>query len=147
MALISSSRFGRRRPAGPSGIETRGCTTHDGLVKTLAGDLERRGWKVATDSLVGTVRPDLIATDPGGELYVFEVKGTAAHLGAVAQVEAYRDSLFQERGAPAHGVLVVEAGAPTQLDAVAQAADVQLLRVDSGAAGMSLSLDRLASSV
>ena len=53
-----------------------------------------RAWEVVDEPHIGTLYPDLIATDPDGRLYVFEVKTerAQAHLGAVAQVETYRDN-------------------------------------------------------
>src|ERR1700730_9774061 len=74
--------------------------THDKVVQALEDGLRGQRWQVEEEPLIGTVRPDLVATDPNGVSYVFEVKAEAAeaHLGAVAQVEAYRDSFRQQLG-------------------------------------------------
>lgn len=107
-----------------------GQGTHDEAVQALEDALRSQRWQVEEEPLIGTVRPDLVATDPNGTSYVFEVKAEAAeaHLGAVAQVEAYRDSLRQQLGREARGVLVLVADAPKELDDVARAAGVTVWR-------------------
>lgn len=129
MALIS-------RPIA----ETR--TAHDRLVAEVQNLLERRQWTVSREPhLAGNLRPDIVARDPDGNRYVIEVKaGTGqAHLGAVAQVESYRNSLETQLG-QTKGVLVLAGGAPEQLTAVAERAGVELIDASSGDEGMSGSL-------
>jgi RecB family endonuclease NucS len=114
--------------------------THDRLLVSLTRDLEESGWAVEAEPMVGTVQPDVVATTPDGGVYVFEVKSTGAHLGAVAQVEAYRDSLSALRGTEARGVLVVQQDAPAQLDEVAQRANVEVLRVGPDPQSLAVSI-------
>jgi RecB family endonuclease NucS len=109
-----------------------GLATHDQVVDTAATYLSARQWKVEREPQLGAMRPDMIATDPGGATYVIEVKTgkNQAMLGAVAQVEAYRDRL-KDRGVDATGVLVLAADAPSGVEDLARSASVEIVRTPS----------------
>jgi RecB family endonuclease NucS len=96
--------------------------------------LESDGWSVAPEPRLAGLRPDIVARDPHGNNYVIEIKAGAgrAHLGGVAQVEMYRDSLKSQLG-DATGVLILGGDAPEQLAAVAERAGVKL--IDASANG------------
>jgi RecB family endonuclease NucS len=110
-----------------------GFATHEQVVDVAANVLRNSRWQVEQEPVVGTMRPDIIARDPDGKTYVFEVKAGKqnAFLGAVAQVEGYRDRLA-EGGKTAQGVLVLAGDAPSELDDVARSAGVALVRATSG---------------
>ncbi len=100
---------------------------HDQMVAAVIEALKGKLWKVVEEP--NAIGPDIIATDPDGAPYVFEIKtgSTAAHLGAVAQVEAYRNSLSDRWGARPKGVLIFSSEAPEQLNEVARLAEVELV--------------------
>jgi hypothetical protein len=106
---------------------------HDDVVAEVAKALRDSGWRLEKVVAVPTAQPDLLAWDPRGTPYVVEVKAGRGqgHLGAVAQVEAYRDALENELGRPVNAVLLLATDAPVQLDEVARNAHVLLLRADS----------------
>jgi RecB family endonuclease NucS len=106
-----------------------GQEAHDQVVQAVEDTLRTWKWEVVKWPLVGPLHPDIIARDPHGALYVFEVKTGSgqAHLGAVAQVEAYRNSVGAQLGKPAKGVLVLSGEAPEQLNDVARRAGVELV--------------------
>jgi RecB family endonuclease NucS len=109
---------------------------HDALVATVERHLRDRDWTVEREPrIAGNLRPDIVARSPKGEPYVFEIKaGSAqAHLGAVAQVENYRNSLAAALGREITGVLVLSGGAPVQLNAVAERAGVEVVQASSDA--------------
>jgi RecB family endonuclease NucS len=110
-----------------------GLATHEQVVDAAAKVLRDSSWQVDREPVVGTMRPDIIARDPDGKTYVFEIKAGKqnAFLGAVAQVEGYRDRLA-EGGQAARGVLVLAGDAPSELDDVARSAGVALVRATSG---------------
>jgi hypothetical protein len=113
-------------------------SAHDQLVEQVAGLLKSQRWSVEEQPiLAGNRRPDIIAESPEGTAYVFEVKtgSSEAHLGAVAQVESYRNSLSAERGLDANGVLIMLGDVPPQLSAVAKNADVELVEAHDMATG------------
>jgi predicted RecB family endonuclease len=123
---------------------------HDQLVATVAATLRAQNWSVEEEpQLAGNLQPDIIAKNPTGKPFVFEVKAdpSEAHLGAVAQVEAYRNSLAAEQGdEQAAGVLVVATNAPVELETVAEHAGVELMHseTDSAEALQELLTTRLA---
>jgi RecB family endonuclease NucS len=110
-----------------------GLATHEQVVDAAAKTLRGSDWVVEQEPVVGTMRPDIIAHDPEGTTYVIELKTGKqnAYLGAVAQVEGYRDRLA-EQGLIARGVLVLAGDAPSELDDVAKSAGVELVRATSG---------------
>ncbi len=110
-----------------------GFATHAQVVDAAANVLRSSSWQVQQEPVIGTMRPDIVARDPDGKTFVFEVKAGKqdAFLGAVAQVEGYRDRLA-EGGNDAQGVLVLAGDAPSELDAVARSAGVALVRAASG---------------
>jgi RecB family endonuclease NucS len=112
-------------------------TTHDQLMGAVAETLREGAWDVQLEPIVGTVRPDLVARGPSGQTYVIEVKqaDTAAWLGAVAQVEAYRNALAEECGDDAKGLLVMVGDTPEALGDVAARAGVVLVRPASTRVG------------
>ena len=105
-----------------------GVEFHDRLVATIVELLKEQNWTVEEEPRLGGLRPDIVARNPDGDSYVFELKTDPAQadLGAVAQVETYRNSLA-ERDDGAKGVLVVTADAPTELNVVAAHAGVELV--------------------
>lgn len=105
---------------------------HAALVHVLADRLQAKGWAVNEEPLISTVRPDLVATKKGEAPYVFEVKTGSAHLGAVAQVEAYRNALQAQSSERPEAVLVVADDAPSELDEAARSAGVELWRITAG---------------
>jgi|HubBroStandDraft_6_1064221.scaffolds.fasta_scaffold37564_3 RecB family endonuclease NucS len=107
--------------------------THDQMVGVIADALLEERWDVQREPIVGTVRPDIVAHGPEGATYVIEVKqgNAGANLGAVAQVEAYRNALAREVGGEVKGVLVVAGDAPERLGAAAKGAGVELVRTES----------------
>jgi hypothetical protein len=105
---------------------------HAALVRVLAEQLQARGWRVDEEPLISTVRPDLVARKEGKAPRVFEVKASPAHLGAVAQVEAYRNMLHSQSSEQPEAVLVVADDAPRELDEAARRAGVELWRIALG---------------
>lgn len=110
--------------------------THDALVADVEKHLRNRDWLVEKEPrIAGYLRPDIVARSPKGDSYVFEIKaGSAqAHLGAVAQVENYRNSLAAALGREITGVLILSGDAPAQLNAVAERAGVEVVQTSSDA--------------
>src|SRR4051812_35032902 len=107
---------------------------HDQLLSAVARGLKESGWQTQEGLSRPTASPDLVVIDQEGSPYVIEVKAGSGegHLGAVAQVEAYRNAIATELGRPVHAVLVLATDAPAQLADVARSADVLLLRADPG---------------
>jgi RecB family endonuclease NucS len=126
-----------RRPEARAAAEA----LHADAVKGLEEQLRTQGWRVESDPLIGTARPDVVATNPSGIPYVFEVKRGAAQLSAIAQVESYRDLLRQQRGPNAKGVLLVDADPPPELSDIARSADIELAPLDPDAPKARVSLD------
>jgi RecB family endonuclease NucS len=108
--------------------------SHDRLLVEVQQVLEREGWTVSPEPRLAGLRPDIVARDPYGNNYVIEIKAGAgrAHLGGVAQVEMYRNSLKSRLG-DAKGVLILGGDVPEQLAAVAERAGVKL--IDASADG------------
>jgi RecB family endonuclease NucS len=111
--------------------------SHDAIVSAVNKALELPGWTVEVEPIVGNVRPDLVARGPDGTTHVIEVKqgGLEANLGAVAQVEAFRNAVAEHRGGMAKGMLVVAGEPPEDLDAAAERADVELVYTESAEIG------------
>lgn len=143
MALVS---FLASRIDGFESHERSGPTEHNALVRVLAQRLQADGWQVNEQPLISTMRPDLIATKEGEAPHVFEIKTGLAHLGSVAQVEAYRNALGAQSSERPTAVLVVPDNAPAELEDAARRADVELWRVPAGDPGeTAASLDPLIS--
>jgi hypothetical protein len=111
--------------------------THDEVVSAIADTLRGWQWDVRREPIVGALRPDLVVHGPEGPTFVIEVKQGkgGGNLGAVAQVEAYRNAVVQEIGGEAKGVLVIAGEFPEGLNAVAESAGVELVPTGSGDAG------------
>jgi RecB family endonuclease NucS len=107
--------------------------THDQMVSAITDALLGQQWVVQREPIVGMLRPDIVAHGPEGATYVIEVKqgNAGANLGAVAQVEAYRDAIAREFGGEVKGVLVVAGDAPERLGVAAKGAGVELVRTES----------------
>jgi RecB family endonuclease NucS len=118
--------------------------SHDQIVSAVENTLLEQHWKVDREPIVGTVRPDLVARQPDGTVYVFEIKqgGLEANLGAVAQVETYRNAVAKQYGGQARGVLVVAGEASQGLDEIAGRADVEIVRTSADALSIGESLTR-----
>jgi RecB family endonuclease NucS len=103
------------------------------LMDAVADALQEEAWDVQREPIVGTLRPDLVARRPDGQSYVIEVKRSTvtANLGAVAQVEAYRNALAQRGDREAKGLLVVSGVAPEALGDAAERAGVVVVRTGS----------------
>jgi len=116
---------------------------HDDVVDAVAQTLADRHWQVDREPIVGGNRPDLVAHQPGGPTYVFEIKAgrPEANLGAVAQVEAYLNAWPRDPDQLVKGVLVVGADAPAELDSIADDAGVELVRISGGLRSLDLSLE------
>ena len=88
------------------------------IVASAVEDILRaQGWDVQREPIVASMRPDIVARSPKGELYVMDVKqgDAAANLGAVAQVESLRNAVTDAWGASAKGVLMVAGTPPPHL--------------------------------
>jgi RecB family endonuclease NucS len=111
--------------------------THDQLVSAVNSVLDLPGWEVQREPVIEGVRPDIVAREPNGTTFVIEVKqgDLEANLGAVAQVEAFRNAVAEQSGGDTRGMLVVAGDAPEELDVVARSAGVQLVRTESGDVG------------
>lgn len=125
--------------------------THDQLLSAVQEVLVGEKWDVDREPIVGTarhgpgacgslpgaVRPDIVAREPDGATYVIEVKQGEweANLGAVAQVETFRNVVAREFGGEPKGLLVIAGEAPKELRAVARSADVELVCAASAAIG------------
>jgi hypothetical protein len=111
--------------------------THEKMVSVIADALLGRQWDVRREPIVRRLRPDLVVHRPEGPTYVIEVKQGhgGGYLGAVAQVEAYRDAVAQEIDGEAKGVLMIAGEVPEGLAAVAARAGVELVSTGSGDAG------------
>lgn len=107
---------------------------HEETVSAIADALRGQRWDVMREPIVDAVRPDLVAQGPGGETVVIEVKqgDGRGNLGAVAQVEAYRNAVAREAGSEAKGVLVLAGEVPVGLGAAAEQAGVELIVTGSG---------------
>ena len=104
---------------------------HSVLLQAVINGLEARGWRVEAEPRIATLNPDLLGTDPEGRRFVFELKRGPGrgHLGALAQIEAYRAALTDAEGDRPGGVLVLAGDGPEELDQVAGAAGVRVLRI------------------
>lgn len=111
--------------------------TRDDVMSAVEEVLRKRNWEVQHEPIVGTVRPDILARDPGGATFVINVNqgGWNANLGAVAQVETFRNAVASEVGTEAKGVLVVAGEASEHLDGLAASAGVEIVRAGSGDIG------------
>lgn len=111
--------------------------THDDLVTAVNDLFDQQGWRVQREPIVGSVRPDIVACAPSGTSYVIEVKqgGLDVNLGAVAQVEAFRNAVAEESGGDAKGMLVVAGEIPDDLGAVAERADIGVVQAGSADVG------------
>jgi RecB family endonuclease NucS len=112
--------------------------SHNEVVSTVEEVLLGQGWVVHRDPTYGKMlRPDIVARGPGGETYVFEVKRSdgEVNLGAVAQVEAYRNAVAETDGGQVKGVLVIAGEAPEGLIPVAERVGIELVDAGSGDAG------------
>lgn len=107
--------------------------SHDVMVSALNKVLDGEGWQVEVEPIVGNVRPDIVAREPSGISYVIEVKGAdlEANLGAVAQVETFRNAVAEDRGEEVKGMLLVTGEPPEGLDAIARGANIGLVRAES----------------
>jgi RecB family endonuclease NucS len=109
-------------------------TSHDGMVKAVNEALDLEGWQVEVEPIVGNVRPDIVAREPNdGMSYVIEIKDgdLEANLGAVAQVETFRNAVAEHRGGAVKGMLVVTGEAQQDLSAIARSANVELVQAES----------------
>jgi hypothetical protein len=111
----------------PSASDT--AATHDQLLESLSTLLESWSWRVEREPHIGTVRPDLVAEDPEGRPYLFEIKtgGYQGHLGALGQVETFRNALKAEIGREPTVLLLVADDTPEELSQVARDVGVTLL--------------------
>jgi hypothetical protein len=119
---------------------------HDQLVETIEGAFLKLGWRRGSVRHPG-FHPDLVLVDPDGGMVVFEVKAglNASAFGSVAQAETYRDALSSVMLGSVNAVAVVDADAPDQLDDVARAARVELMRLNTAdLAAVPLAVQRFA---
>jgi RecB family endonuclease NucS len=119
---------------------TEARAKHDHLVSEVAELLQKQEWDVSAEPLAGNLRPDLVAKDPEGNRYVIEIEAGQAHLGAVAQVEHYRNSLRDRVGDQAKGILVLTEDVPPQLAEVAERAGIELVSAPPSSDGAPESL-------
>jgi|SRR5665811_1216422 len=79
--------------------------THDDVLTAVNEVLDQQGWEVQREPIIGGVRPDIVAHGPNGTSYVIEVKQgeLEANLGAVAQVEAFRNAVAKKSGGGCKG--------------------------------------------
>jgi hypothetical protein len=105
------------------------AATHESLVGYLSDILAGWSWKVYRDPQVGTLRPDLIAEDPAGRAYIFEIKsgGYQGHLGALGQVETFKNAVQSELGREPTALLLLADEAPSELKEVASDVGVTLV--------------------
>jgi RecB family endonuclease NucS len=109
--------------------------SHNEVVSAVEEVLLGLRWEVHREPIYGkALRPDIVARIPGGETYVFEVKRSEGdvNLGAVAQVEAYRNAVAEANGGQVRGVLVMAGEAPEGLAPVAERVGIELVDVGSG---------------
>jgi hypothetical protein len=94
---------------------------HDDMVGTVVDVLSQEDWQVEREPVVGSVRPDIVALSPSGARYVFEVKQSEldTNLGAVAQVETFRNAVDVQEGGSTTGVLLVAGTVPSDLYGIA----------------------------
>jgi hypothetical protein len=79
------------------------------LERVMRQALERRGWSVEEQPVLGSLRPDFLLSREPGEHFVVQIKATRrpVHFGTVAQVDSYARMAEQARGlAQVHGVLL-----------------------------------------
>jgi hypothetical protein len=105
--------------------------TERSLVEKIANVLVRRGWQIDVGPRISNFIPDLVGEDPQHRRFVFEVKSgpEGGHLGALGQVETYRNALADARGEKPEGVLVLIDDGPHDLDEIASASGVRILRI------------------
>lgn len=119
---------------------------HDMLVEAIEDALLKLGWRRGSVRHPG-LHPDLVLVNPDGGTVVFEVKAgrNASALGSVAQAETYRDALAAVGPGSVDAVAVVDTAAPDQLDDVARAARVELMRLNTAdLAAVPLAVQRFA---
>ncbi len=67
--------------------------------RQVAAHLERKGWRVQMEPMIGMMRPDIVAQSPEGDTYVFEIKvgptGGSATFSDLAQANAYAHGIGQ----------------------------------------------------
>lgn len=90
---------------------------HEKVLDVVSEFLRSNNWDVDIEPSIGQTRPDLLAIDPSGSAYVFEIKAgeRGGHLGSVAQVEAFQEAVAANLGREAHGVLLVSEEIPDEL--------------------------------
>jgi hypothetical protein len=105
--------------------------TEQSLVEKIADVLKDRGWQIAVEPRISNFIPDLVGEDPEHRRFIFEVKSGpgGGHLGALGQVETYRNALANAEGEKPEGVLVLADDGPHDLDEIASATGVRILRI------------------
>jgi hypothetical protein len=102
---------------------------HQDLLESLSRLLMSWHWQVDREPRVGALRPDLIAQGPDGQTYLFEVKAgrSQGHLGAIGQVEAFRNAFRAQEGREPVAVLLLAGDSPRELQQVAEDVGVTVL--------------------
>jgi RecB family endonuclease NucS len=105
------------------------ATTHEMLIGSLVDLLDSWSWKVDSEPQIGIFRPDILAFAPDGEPYLIEVKtgGHQGHLGALGQVETYKNAFREAQGREPNAVLLVAGETPAELQGVAHDIGVTLI--------------------
>jgi hypothetical protein len=108
--------------------------TPEDVTSAVEEVLRERNWDVRHEPILGRVRPDILAKSPGGETYVINIKqdSSGADLGAVAQVESFRDAVTRELDKQATGVLVVIGERSPRLVDLAASAGVEVVAAGAG---------------
>jgi len=103
----------------------------------VATSLQRRGMGVEIEPVIGSVRPDIVATVEDGPVYIIELKtgDGSAHFSLIAQLLNFASAYAIVRPArTALAVLATTRDVPSQLFEAAEQAGVQIVRAPDVAA-------------
>jgi hypothetical protein len=108
--------------------------TPEDVTSTVEQVLRERNWDVRHEPILARARPDILAESPHGRTYVINIKqdASSADLGAIAQVESFREAVTVELHKQATGVLVVIGEDSPRLRDLAAGAGVEVVVAGAG---------------
>ncbi len=103
-------------------------TIEQEINRAIGTELSAKGWSVKEQPTVGATRPDFVLTSPTGQVIVLEIKSpqSGVHLGAVAQVAAFKDAARESFGDSVRAMLAVPGDSAEALDQPARDFDIEV---------------------
>jgi len=117
--------------------ECSGDTERRAALAEVATSLQEQGLGVEIEPVIGTTRPDLVATVQGGPAYIIEFKtgDGRAHFSLIAQLLTFVSVYAVARPArKAMAVLATTRDVPEHIRGVAEQAGVQIVKAPTVAA-------------